>query len=697
MPLTEEQKTNLKVFEICGVEYVYRNKQCKATCPLCDKRNHFYIDPETTKWDCKSCGERGNNYSFLTDYVNRSSAGCSQRELRTLRRLRNNFVPSATLKRHGLFQNHNGEWCLPIRNRKGTVTNLKRWNPRENTFFGLPGMGVGLFNIHNLKKKGPIFVCEGEWDAIALDWLLRACKIKDFTVVGLPGAAAFKESWGIFFGGREVYLCFDNDKPGQDGLDRTAQILSARKRPPSKMYRLVWPDGLKVGYDVRDFVTEGRKRPNDSLKEFQGRFIEVELENASEPAREPLERNTFEEVLADFKQVYHVTQDMEDCILFCLAIIATTPIRRDPVWGMLVGPPGSGKTCLIDAFQWCTHVADHHSTLTATTMVSGYKVPNGDGTYKDMSLIHSIDGKTLFIKDLTAILSKPATVQDEFFGLIRDIYDGHYKHQFGNGKVIDVHDVNFSIVAGVTPEIHKTNRTALGERFIKMNITGPDFDPEDNIRAALKNVSIAKETTELVCASVLGFVNTFDMDPTNPPHCPEWFEENLIALTQVVAFLRAKVHKGDDILYRQEPEVAARIGKQLKKLAQGVAYVLKKDAVDTECYRLIKKAALDSCMGIPLEIMGMLMKKENRYGVKASYVADRLQLSETQVKNVLRAFQELGATTYTKSSNNSGRRGRDAYLWKPSLQFRELWKRSGLRTVKPGRTPSSRTKRSRTE
>ena len=74
----------------------------------------------------------------------------------------------------------------------------------------------------------------------------------------------------------------------------------------------------------------------------------------------------------------------------------------DPVWLLVVGPPGSGKTELVRAFPEGPH-ATAIDSMTKYSLVSGLKVSGKEETF---GMIENLDGKVLLIKDLTVMLEK---------------------------------------------------------------------------------------------------------------------------------------------------------------------------------------------------------------------------------------------------------------------------------------------------
>lgn len=65
MPLFSDRISDEDLRSILHIEKETRSNQYIATCPFCNKAQHFYINKTTQKWDCKKCGETGGIYKLL--------------------------------------------------------------------------------------------------------------------------------------------------------------------------------------------------------------------------------------------------------------------------------------------------------------------------------------------------------------------------------------------------------------------------------------------------------------------------------------------------------------------------------------------------------------------------------------------------------------------------------------------------------
>lgn len=102
-----------------------------------------------------------------------------------------------------------------------TGNKFRRWPGKD---FLWEGEGLSLWRRHGIPCATHIYLTEGETDAIAL----VDAGVEDdpyATVVAVPGAGNFQQAWAEQFKGKVVTLCFDNDKAGQAGANKTGTLL----------------------------------------------------------------------------------------------------------------------------------------------------------------------------------------------------------------------------------------------------------------------------------------------------------------------------------------------------------------------------------------------------------------------------------------------------------------------------------------
>src|SRR5437773_2458061 len=137
---------------------------------------------------------------------------------------------------------------IPILDRAGQFAFFKlAKGPNDQTaspkMLATPGARAELYGWQRvLAKPEQVIICEGEFDRLVLESRGFAA------VTSTGGALTFRPTWAEAF--REiaqVYICFDNDGPGQAGAERVARLI-----PHARIVRL--PEEVGEGGDVTDFL-----------------------------------------------------------------------------------------------------------------------------------------------------------------------------------------------------------------------------------------------------------------------------------------------------------------------------------------------------------------------------------------------------------------------------------------------------------
>lgn len=663
----------LEPFNYHGVILSEQGNQGRGDCPFCDKSNHFYVNKTSGLWDCKSCGESGNLYDFLGRFHDLLRKDSDESELVQASKLRKGIPPKA-FERYELVK-YGNKLVLPIRNANGTVLNLRTYDTKSPhpQWFNTPApCQAQLFGLSNLKLKGtspstPIYLCEGEWDAIALQHLFDKTKTKAI-VLAVPGANVFKKHWRKHFTGHPVYLAFDNDSPGSEGMDRVVRLLlSGDTGLPARIYKIRWPVDRPKGYDISDLVTSALNKPKRVLHALGEMFHPVDQPGQSSPTR--IHRKvSFPELLRAYKKRMHMTQDTEDALKIVLAVAFSAKIPGDPLWMFLVGPPGSGKSLLLRSLEGSESCV-FKSKLLPKTLASGYKTEDGS----DPSLLPNLKQKTLIVKDYTAIKSMPLGVQEELYGVLRDAYDGRVDVQFGNGVLHTYEDCYFAMVAGVTDVIHGDSRATLGERFLKFELVRGHYDPRKHVRAAIDNMAMLA-SSETALREITGDFLAKPVNPAKLPKVPNWVKDRILALSQVVAYLRAGVDRHG---YRSRPEVSTRLAKTIIKLGQCICIVLAKPSIDTEVYRIMEQVAFDTSIGWAADIVRTMIRYYPK-PVDQKTISNESNISESTTRRKLDELIELGAVVFGK--RDSSGRGRRAEGYVLATDLAGLWKEAQIKT-----------------
>jgi Toprim-like len=108
------------------------------------------------------------------------------------------------------------------------VVNIQLYYPDSGTKpnkFNLPGLPMTLYGLDRLSADMDklLFLCEGSFDVIALDYHLGK-KRERYDILATPGG--FQEKWVDHFKGRKVRAVYDNDDAGRKYGERVKKLLA---------------------------------------------------------------------------------------------------------------------------------------------------------------------------------------------------------------------------------------------------------------------------------------------------------------------------------------------------------------------------------------------------------------------------------------------------------------------------------------
>ena len=165
--------------------------------------------------------------------------------------LKDHDISQKSVEKFGLKSNGN-ELIIPVYDKSGKLLynkyrnlNFDKNNSESAKFRFDTGSKVTLFNRRVLKGDTDyVVLCEGEIDCIRLD------QENVSAVSSTAGVSTFKDDWVKELEGKTVFICFDNDKPGQDNTIKVAEKLSAAGAK-AKIVKL--PDDCK---DISEFFVK---------------------------------------------------------------------------------------------------------------------------------------------------------------------------------------------------------------------------------------------------------------------------------------------------------------------------------------------------------------------------------------------------------------------------------------------------------
>lgn len=315
--------------------------------------------------------------------------------------------------------------------------------------------------------------------------------------------------------------------------------------------------------------------------------------------------------------------------IFFAAIMANLKTKGRPVWLMVVGPPGCGKTLPMMAIRYAPHVY-MASAFRPTALISGWGLKGGE----DMSLIPKLDGKILLVKDMSSLLSQHKEVVAEVLGLLRDAYDGSCSRVYATG-IERTYTSRFGFIGATTPDIdaYWGLNVRLGERFLRYRCRATPTQIYEKIDRSLEALATEDETDleiENICMSFLKHLVTETEVKLQLAHLKE-----IGRLAQLGAVLRTVVSRspfGHEVLVIPEWEEATRYAKQLAKMALGLAYVRGKTVNGAEEMEDLKTLVRDAMDARIERICNVLA---NQPGLEAAEIADIISLPVWTVRTCL--------------------------------------------------------------
>jgi len=311
----------------------------------------------------------------------------------------------------------------------------------------------------------------------------------------------------------------------------------------------------------------------------------------------------------------------------------------DPVWPLIVAPPGGTKTELLRALYGYRGIYPL-SELTAKTFASGLEVPGG----ADPSLLTRLTNEILVLKDFTSVLEMRREDRQTILAQLREIYDGRYDKTWGTGR--ELHwEGRLGFVAGVTPIIdkHQGAMSILGERFVLFRPSMPDR--KELAKAALRSRGHERQMRRELAAAMRGFLSARG---SALPTVEATVVDRIATVADFVTRARSGVQRDGyrrELEYAPEPEAPTRFAKVLLALASGIALAYDSPAVTDRELSLVLRVALDCLPLIRHRVIAALVQgtiaSDEEGRLSTSEIAGTAQFSSAAVRRALEDLQAL--------------------------------------------------------
>ena len=358
---------------------------------------------------------------------------------------------------------------------------------------------------------------------------------------------------------------------------------------------------------------------------------------------------TLDEARAVFRSWLHLPDTGPVDVV--LGAIAANRLDGDPVWLLLVGPPGGGKSEILNAVY---SLDDTHPTGTVTeaALLSGTPKREKAAEAKGGLLREIGDRGIIVCKDFGSVLSMNRDARAAVLAALREIYDGAWTRHVGTdgGRTLSwAGRVGF--VGGCTPTIdrHHTVMGAMGERFTLYRL--PEADPDVQAREALRHSGRERAMRAELGDAARGVLAKL----ATPQPRTEAETERLIALATFVVRARSAVERDGysrEIELVPGPEAPTRLVIVLDRLLGGLD-ALGCDRADA--FRVVTKAALDSVPALRFAVLDVLHAADN---LDTNVIAEAVRHPSTTTR---RALEDL--TAHGLVDRRRGENEKDPHRW----------------------------------
>ena len=319
---------------------------------------------------------------------------------------------------------------------------------------------------------------------------------------------------------------------------------------------------------------------------------------------------TLAEVVVVFRRWLHMSH-LIGALYVLLGTYAANRMLGDPLWFMLVGGSGWGKTELLMSIIRLPHVY-MASTLTEASLLSGTsrREKGKDSTGGILRKIGEFG--YLLCKDFTSILSMNRESSTAMLAALREIFDGEWTRHVGvdGGRTLGWKG-KVAVIAGCTGAIDRFHAVvgALGERFVSFRLKDLDTTLQGTQALQLvgQEMTMRKELSGAVSRLFAGVTLPEKAIPLDKDETT-----SLVALASLAALCRSPVirdHTGEIELILDQ-EAPSRLVMSLSRLYTGMQAI---GVSKVEARPLIHKVALDCMSALRRDVFDRLIQNDDRW------------------------------------------------------------------------------------
>jgi hypothetical protein len=323
-----------------------------------------------------------------------------------------------------------------------------------------------------------------------------------------------------------------------------------------------------------------------------------------------------------------------------LGTIAANLLPGDPVWLMLVGPPGGGKSELLQSLTKLEYVRTA-GTLTEASLLSGSAQKDKAKDARGGLLREIGDFGIVVAKDFGSILSLNRDARSQLLAALREVFDGSWTRLVGTDGGRTLHwEGKIGFIGGCTQSIDRHHAVigAMGERFIYLRL--PAMDAGQQALRAMEHGGREKQMRQELAAAVSALFE--HGTPGDPKPLDAADRERLVSLSTFTVRARSAVERDGytrEIELVPEPEAPSRLVLVLCRLLAGLDAI----GLDREqAWPILTKVSLDSVPALRLLLLAALRNVDQE---DTSTIAARVDYPRN---TAARALEDLAAHKLVK-------------------------------------------------
>ncbi len=367
---------------------------------------------------------------------------------------------------------------------------------------------------------------------------------------------------------------------------------------------------------------------------------------------------------------------------FVVGSIVANGCNADPIWPMVIGGPGSGKSETLRALSGLPSLYEA-SVITEAGLLSA--VPKKDRSDNATGgLLRQIGFDTGFVvlKDFGSVLSMNRDARASLLAAMREIYDGAWTRRVGADGGIELKWTGkVAFICGSTNaiDLHHGAMASLGERFTYYRTNTNTADRSRQGETAIEHIGQTNEMRKELSAAMCCLLNPLPPVPPVGELLKPNEKKQILALADLATMARSAVERDPykrDIIQVSEPESPTRLSVTLTLLLGGMTAI---GVESKEAWRVVRKVALDSIPPVRRAALEVLLKTKGKMTLLTVIKQARLKCSEQTVRRTLEELSVHGIIdSKVEIEPDEERRGTGKTCYEATRWAREKYRNAGF-------------------